>query len=74
MAGRKRKSDVKSRLGKRNFNTAKPNTGRIRDARDVLKKKGSAKVEDDVNNHCCALMNMQANLSILETYKTLYKQ
>ena len=43
MVGRQRNTDVKSRLGKRNFNTTKPKTGGIRDARDVLKKKGSAK-------------------------------
>ena len=44
MVGRKRKSDVKSRLGKTYLPKAKPKTGRIRDARDVLKKKGSLKV------------------------------
>ncbi|CAB3989878.1 polymerase delta-interacting 3 [Paramuricea clavata] len=43
MVGRSRKNDVKSRLGKRNLTTAKPKTGRIRDARDVLKQKGSTK-------------------------------
>lgn len=44
MVGRTRKKDVKSRLGRRNLTTTKPKTGRIRDARDVLKQKGSAKV------------------------------
>ncbi|XP_028409789.1 uncharacterized protein LOC114532476 [Dendronephthya gigantea] len=43
MVGRTRKKDVKSRLGRRNFTTTKAKTGRIRDARDVLKQKGSAK-------------------------------
>ena len=60
MVGRNRKTDVKSRLGKRNFNSSKPKAGGIRDARDVLKKKGSAKVEVNVNIHCYALINIQA--------------
>ena len=45
MVGRGRKNDIKSRLGKRNATTVKPKTGRIRDARDVLKQKVSAKVK-----------------------------
>jgi hypothetical protein len=56
MVGRSRKSDVKSRLGQRNVTTAKPKTGRIRDARDVLKQKGSVKVEIHVNISCSALV------------------
>lgn len=58
MVGRSRKNDVKSRLGKRNLTTAKPKTGRIRDARDVLKQKGSAKVEISVDISCFALVNL----------------
>ena len=52
-----KKNDVRSRLGKRNITTAKPKTGRIRDARDVLKQKVSVKVNISESLPCFVLLN-----------------
>ena len=71
MVGRSRKNDVKSRLGKRNLTTAKPKTGRIRDARDVLKQKGSAKVEISVDISCFALVFNAGNVANVKRFYTL---
>lgn len=44
MVGRTRKSDVKSRLGNRGKVGGRAKPGKIRDARDVLRKKVPGKV------------------------------
>lgn len=47
MVGRKQENiSVKNRLGRKNFRTNKPRALGIRDARDVLEKKGSNKVSN----------------------------